>query len=249
MNRFLAFIGLLAIPLYFCGCGTVMFSPEVDTILAKMKRVRDPQGKMASIESKRVIGVFRRNTTDKPAELTILCKKTDMFKIKLIEKGGFSMEKGFDGETGWRFVTGKPLSILKGKPLKALHFLAAFRSPGVCLSKVFESIELKGEGIEAGRKCYEFVCTPLKKFDLPSMTYYIDKETYLPVKRVESHRMADGKILRIGIYFNEFSLENGIMVPHNIVSEVNGQIMEVNVDSVEWNVPCDKKDFAAPTEL
>jgi hypothetical protein len=214
-----------------------------------MKQARDPQNKLASIKSKRVVGDFRRNTKDKPVELSVLSMKPDMIRIKMIQPDGLSMEKGFDGETGWRFVTGKPLAILKGKPLKALRFLAAFRSPGVRLKDVFDNIELKGEAMASGRKCYEFLCEPKAEFDLPPIVYYIDKETYLPVKRKESHRLPNGKILPITIYFNDYSSEDGIMVPHNFTSEVNGELMEVNIKSVEWNVPCSKKDFKAPTAL
>lgn len=249
MRRLLMLSGLLAAASLVCGCGTVMFSPEVDPILAKMKLARDPQGKLASIHSKKVVGEFRKTTKEKPSELTVLSMKPGMIKIKLVNPVGISMEKGFDGETGWRFVTGKPLSILKGKQLKALRFLAVFRSPGARLTDAFKDIELKGESIASGRKCYEFLCEPKKEFELPPMTYFVDKETYLPVKRIESHRMPNGKILRITIYFNDFSLEDGIMTPHNLTSEVNGKLMEVNIKSVEWNAPCSKKDFAAPTAL
>ncbi|NOY74564.1 MAG: hypothetical protein GXP32_02070 [Kiritimatiellaeota bacterium] len=249
MEKSLVLSGLLAISLFASGCATVMFSPEVDAILAKMRKAQDPQGKLASIRSKKVIGECRRNTREKPAESTVLSMKPDMIRIKMINPDGISMEKGFDGETGWCFVTGKPLSILKGKSLKALRFIALLRSPGVCLKDVFKSIELKGEAMASGRKCYEFVCEPKSEFELPPIVYYVDKETYLPVKRIESHRFPDGRILRITIYYNQYSLESGIMFPHNLTSEVNGGLMEVNVKSVEWNVPCSKKDFAAPTEL
>lgn len=249
MLKSLMLSGLLVAAFFICGCGTVMFSPEVDAVLAKMKLAQDPEGKLASIHSKKIIGVFRRTTKEKPAHLTVLAKKPNMIKISLFKSDGESMQKGFDGKAGWRFITGKPLAILSGQQLNALHFLAVFRSPGMRLVDVFETIELKGESIEAGRKCYRFVCKPLSEFNLPSLTYYVDKETYLPVKRVESHRMPNGKILRIAIYLNKFSLVDGIMVPHNMVSEVNGQLMEVNVKSVEWNAPCSKEDFDAPTEL
>jgi outer membrane lipoprotein-sorting protein len=226
-----------------------MFSPKVDSIISKMKVAQDPQGKLATIQSKKVVALFRRNTKDKPALLTVLTKKPNMIRISLINPGAISIQKGFDGKTGWRLVTGKSLEILSGKALEALHFIAAFRAPGVNLSDLFETIELKGESIEAGRKCYELNCVPLSKFELPSITYYIDKETYLPIKRVESHRMSNGKLLVIYIYFNDYYSENGIMIPHNTVSEVNGELMEVNVKSVKWNVPCTQEDFAAPTEL
>lgn len=249
MEKSLVLSGLLVVSLFVCGCRTVRFSPEVDTILAKMKAAQDPQGRLASIQSKKIVGTFRRSTKEKPSDLTVLVKKPNMIKFSLIKPGGVSMEKGFDGKIGWRFIPGKPLEILSGQSLRDLNFLAVFRSPGVRLVDVFDSIELKGEALESGRKCYEFLCKPLKKFNLPAMTYYVDKETYLPIKRVESYRMPNCEVLTIAIYLNKFSLEGGIMVPHQMVSEVKGQLMEVNVKSVEWNVPCSKEDFAVPTKL
>ena len=242
------FLLSLATMLY-CGCQSLEISSEVQQIITKVRQVRDPQGKLAKIESQVMKGEFRNNTKDKPMTMEIAVKQPNMMRITVIVPGETAFIKAYDGKQGWFFSTNSGVNEVTGKQLDELKLQAYLMSPIPKLSDIFESITLGEDSVEVGEECYTLICTPKAEFHSQPITYYISKKSYKILKREEEIDSAKGKIVNAITVFNNYEPSNGILVPRNIVSFRDGKLMEFNVKSIQWNAKLNKSDFTMPEKL
>jgi len=231
-----------------CGCQSVVFSPQVDGLLAKMRKAYDPKGTLANATTKTISGTFRTDTKSTPMRMTLRFKRPDKLRVDVdLPNGKFI--KAFDGKTAWSFAPKTGLKVLKGTALDGTHLQALLLSPGMKLSNIFESIKLVGTETVGGKSCYKLICQPKKMFNSKPMTYYVDKDTMLVVERVEELRTVDGKTSSAKTFFNRYEPADGVMVARNIITYVNGDVAEYNVDSVVWDSPMDDSLFTKPNKM
>jgi outer membrane lipoprotein-sorting protein len=240
---------LACLTILYCGCQSVQFSPEVDKIITKIRQKRDPQGKLASINSEVTTGEFRSNTTDKPIAMSLSFRKPDNMKVEIIIPGKAAFIKAYNGKKGWFFSTKKGLHELSGKSLDELRLQAMLLNPMPKLSDIFASIKLKGISHQVGEKCYKFVCKPKPEFKSQPITFYVSTKSYLILKREEIIDGENGKPVKVITVFNDYQPADGIMVARNIVSLRNGKLMEFNVKSVKWNKELNDSVFSVPEAL
>ncbi len=235
--------------LLYCSCQSVTISPEVKTIITKIRKARDPKGKLATINSEVTKGEFRSNTKNEPMSMTFSFKKPDKMKVQIIIPGKAAFAKAYNGKQGWLFSTEKGVVVLKGNPLNEIRLQALLLNPMPKLSDIFKTIELKGISEQVGEKCYKFVCQPKDEFKSQPIIFYVSTTTFLIRKREEIHDRDDGQTVKVITVFNDYQPADGILVARNIVSLRNGNLMEFNVKSVEWNVELNDSVFSVPEAL
>ena len=249
MKHVLKIAAIAMLVTLYCGCRSVVFSPEVDNILAKVKQTRDPQGKLPSMQSVVIRGEFRSDTKGKPMKMELAFKKPEKLRVTVVIPGKEAFVKAYNGQNAWLYTTGKGVKELKGQQLQGIKFQAALLRPGADLSKVFDSIKLKGESVEVGQKCYKFVCTPKAEYNLKPITFYVSKKSMLIVKREETQIINGDHEVALTTIFNDYQPVDGILVARNIVSYREGNLMEFNVKSVEWNAGISDSSFDPPKPL
>ena len=236
---------VLAVVLY-CGCRSVVFSPKVDSLLAEVRKARDPQGKLATVNSLVMKGEFRSDRKNKPVTMEFDFKKPDKLRVKAVIPGKEAFVKAYNGKTAWIFRTDKGIKELQGSQLDSIRFQAKLLNPAVKLGNIFESIKLAGESVEVGEKCYKFECTPKPEFHMNPITFFVSKKSKLIVKRIETQKTDDGQETELVTIFNDYQPADGIMVARNIVSCRQDTLMEFNVKSVEWNTDLNNTFFNPP---
>ena len=237
---------LLMLAALYCGCQSVTFSPKVDSLLTKMRKAKDPQGKLNSINTAVIKGEFKSDEKNKPMTMELDFKRPDKLKVEVVVPGKTAFVTGFDGKTGWVYRAGKGVEKLEGRKLNQVKLQAQLLAPGADLSRIFKSIELKGTSQEVGEKCYKFVCIPKDEFQLKPITFYVSQKTMMVVKRVETQVTSNGADVELTTIFTDYQPVDGIMVARDIVSLRGGQLMEFNVKSVKWNEPVDDSSFTLP---
>ena len=238
----------IAAAVLMCGCQSVMFSPEVDGLLAKMRKAKDPAGVLARAKTKTITGTFRTSTKDQPMKMTLRFKKPDKMRVDVDTPDG-KFVKACDGKTAWSFSSKTGLKVLKGQPLYQTRLQALLLSPGMKLANIFESIKLVGTDKVADRSCYKFVCQPKKSFHSRPITFYVDKETMLVVERDEKLYTVKGRVLNAKTFFNGYESANGVMMPKNIITYADGDVAEFNVDSIEWDENVNNSTFDLPKKM
>jgi len=240
---------LACLTVLYCGCQSVKFSPKVDKIIAKIRQKRDPQGKLASINTEITKGEFSINTTNEPISMKLSFRKPDMMRVDIIIPGKAAFIKAYNGKQGWLFSTQEGVKELSGEPLDEIRLQAMLLNPMPKLSDIFETIKLKGISQQVGEKCYKFVCQPKSEFKSQPIIFYVSTKTYLIIKREEIIDGANGKKVKVITVFNDYQPADGILVARNIVSLRNGNLMAFNVKSVEWNKTLNDSVFTIPEEL
>ena len=249
MKNVLRLMLVTLLTLFYCGCQSVTFSPEVDAILVKIRKAKDPLGKLSKMETQVLKGEFRSDTKNEPMQMELAFKKPDMMKIKVNIPGDVAFVKAFNGKQGWLYSTKEGLKELKGKPLEEIKLQALLMAPGVKPTDIFETVKLDGESMEVGEKCYKFVCQPKAEFKSQPITFFISKKSFLLIKRIETHDTEEGHEIDVVTVFNDYQPADGIMVARHIVSNRLGDLMELNVTSVSWNEELDISGFQPPEEL
>ena len=236
----------LALLLAFTGCQSA-FSPQVDSILTKMKNKIDPQGKLATTTTKTITGKFRNNTKDKPATVTIKIKNPDLIRYEIIIPGKESIVKAYDGKVAWSFSTKEGYKDIKGQAFNVLKFQAAFLNPSKKPRSIFESIKITGEDKVMGQMCYKAICVPKAEFKSDPITMFIDKKTNLLKKRIEFLKDHKGNSVKVSTIMTNYKSFEGILSPQTIISYINGEVMEYEVTSVKWNEEIHISAFDPPT--
>jgi len=246
MKKTVQLFMLAGLAMLYSGCQSVTFSPKVSKIIAKIRETKDPQGKLASINSEVTKGEFRSNTTNKPISMELSFRKPDKMRAEIIIPGKVALVKAYNGKTGWLYSTKRGVKELSGKALDEIKLQAMLLNPMPKLADIFESIKLEGTSSQVGEECYKFVCQPKPEFNSQPIIFYVSTKTYLILKREEMIDGENGKTVKVITVFNDYRPADGIMVARHIVSLRNGKLMEFNVKSVEWNKKLNDSVFSIP---
>ena len=229
-----------------CPCGLFTKKENAESIVAKMQKAVDVSGKQDKITSALII--YDSHLGEKKnSRITLKLKEKGKIRLKVSRENSI-MIRACNGKTGWEYVTGKGLRILKAQELKELKFQAAYLSPNVNFNKLFPKIELDGTQKAAGSECWKLICTPEAKFQTSSVIMFVDKKTYMVVKTIEKLKKAK-KVVNISTYFGDYEELDGVMTPFMMVSQLDGQIMESKLVSAKWNAKIADSEFNVPKTL
>lgn len=249
MKYFAKILICLSLLLVFSGCQSV-FSPQVESLLDKMRTKVDPQGKLDSITSQIIKGtLLRRSLKNKRASITVKIQNPDMLRFDIIIPGDVSLVKAFDGKSGWEYSTKRGYRDLKGDELNTLKFQAAFLNPAKKAKDVFSSITIDGEAKVMGQPCYKIICQPKKEFNCQPITMFVDKKTYLLRRRIEKQENPAVGTVTVSTIMDHYKSFDGILVPQTIISYVNGDLTEYDINSVRWNEKINISTFNPPELL
>ena len=250
MKHFIQNSILIGVIVAFTGCQT-MFSPEINTILVKMRAKMDPQNKLSSMTSKIVEGNFRRTSSEKGSTISIKVQNPHMLRFDIIIPGKVSIVKAYDGKTAWEYSTKTGYKQLTGNAFNAIKFQAAFINPSIRAEDIFKNIKIDGEEKVMGQMCYKLICEPKAEYDAQNIVMYVDKQSYLLRKRVETQKQGTTgtETFTVSTIMLSYKDYDGILVPTTVISKVNNNLMELEVTSVRWNEKIPVSAFDPPEQM
>ena len=238
--------GLMAGILFVTGCLSIA-EGDVDEILAKMRKAMDPEGLSSKIITQ-VVTSRLDSSRIKDGNMVVEIKYPDEMRIKLESKDGVFL-KGCNGKTGWEFSTRKGLREIHGMEFNNLKFQIIFLSPKAKYKEIFESITIAGVENVKKQPCYKLVCKPMPTYGMESVCIYVDQKTYLVEKTEETHIGPNDEPIEVTRYFLDYEKTGGVFFPMKIISEADGRISELSVESVEWNEDLSENSFDVPDEI
>jgi len=178
-------------------------------------------------------------------------KRPNLFELEFTFQGKTS-KQGFDGADGWSinpFSGREYAEKMDADELKTTKFEANFDQALIDYAKNGYKVSYVGEEDADGSPAFHLALTTQ---DGDVYDYFLDKDSYLPVK-VKSHiKMQDGTTNDSEENFSDYKDAGGILMPYTIesVQEVQGQKYSsfIKVDSVEANVPVDDSIFKMPAK-
>ena len=237
--------GIACAILAVTGCQSTT-QEDVDGILAKMRKATDPKGVAAKINTQVATSTVK-NAGGKPGSLVVKIKFPDKIRIEADTAEGIFI-KAYNGSRGWEFSTKSGLREITGKELGGLKFQVEYLSVKKVFREIFSSIVLDGEEIVNEKPCFKLVCTPIPAYSCEPLTIYVDKSTYHVLKTEECHNTQNG-VLSMDRFFHKYQNTGGIDYPMSIISLVGERIIEINVNSVEWNKSIHDSEFNVPGHL
>ena len=173
--------------------------------------------------------------------LTIMVKKPNMVKV-LQEFNGMEIIISFDGEKGFMVnpMTGSTDPVeLPAEQAASVQQYNMFRDTFMDNFKAGR-VTLDGEEAIEGKASFKLTLTNESG---NITTYFIDKETYLTVKTVQTVSQM-GQEMEVETYVREHKVIDGIKVGTKIVNFVNGAEMGgMNIETIEIDTPIEDSAF------
>ena len=156
--------------------------------------------------------------------------------------GPMVLDQRFDGTTGYvldslqgnREMTGGQLENLKNNSFP--HPFMNYKAVGTA--------KLGGKEKVGDREAFVVELTPKSG---PAIRYFIDAESYMPLKmvmRVEIPQL--GQELEQTTEFHDYKEVDGTKIPFRVQSSSSIQSFTISINKVEHNVPVDEKLFVKP---
>src|SRR5262249_9886102 len=111
--------------------------------------------------------------------------------------------------------------------------------------KLFTKVETTGVENVEGHECYKVVMTP--KEGKPT-THYYDKKSGFLVKTATTRTTQMGDIPAEG-FADDYRKEGGVIAPNKLTNKIVGQVLELTVQSLQFNADLPKDQFDLPEEI
>jgi hypothetical protein len=178
-------------------------------------------------------------------------KRPDKFEFEFTFQGK-TQKQAFDGTDGWTldpFQGREYAEKMDADGMKAAKFQANFDEALIDYAKKGYKVSYVGEEDADGSPAYHLALTT-QEGDV--YDYFLDKDSYLPVK-VKAHiKMQDGTTSDSEINYSDYKDAGGVLMPYTIenAQEYDGQKASffIKVDSVETNVAVDDAIFRMPAK-
>lgn len=242
MRKLLMFFALLLIGVSFTGCACFKCQPDVDEIVAKVKKKNDPQNKAKTINT----AIFKYNCVNGPekSRLTILLKRPD--KIKIMSRIGKEFwECAFNGENAWEYSNSGGVRLLAGAEANEVRLQAFLLAPSIDIKRVFKSIKIDCSEKIDGQDCWKLICQPRDGFKSQTITVFVTKKTNLIVKVIEKHDEAK-VIITVVTSFKDYKMIKGFLLPAKTITEIDDDMTESTLVSVALNQEIPDSVFIAP---
>lgn len=162
---------------------------------------------------------------------------------------GMTQQIAVDGSTGWQinpFMGSKDPEPMNAEQLKVMKQQADFEGHLFNYKEKGYTAEFLGQE--------DFEGTPVNKISLSNTegeqtTYYLDAETHLLLKELQTIKMTDNEMQSETIY-GDYKDEGGLMMAHSMESKSPGQegSQKITLSTVEINVPVDASIFVMPAK-
>ncbi len=181
---------------------------------------------------------------------TIIAARPNLVRMET-QAGGRTLVQGYDGvDAPWEFDTGtwppryRPIAEAAAKRLVAD---AEFDDPLVAGAARGYVLELAGDATVDGRK-YRRILVTHKLAE--SFEVLLDPETYLIVFRTETRTTAGGRSLLIVTQYGQFQPVNGVLLPHEVKTIVDGKVTQLlTIEQIEPNPSTTAETFSPPKSV
>ena len=151
---------------------------------------------------------------------------------------------GSNGEIAWATSAMQGPRVKEGDE-KAEALLEATFNADARWRDIYQRAETTGVESVDGKDCYKIVLTP--KTGNPVTRWY-DKESNLLLKMRVKARSPMGEI-ESDSFVSDYRKEDGILMPHKLVSHVATLEIALTIDSVKHNAEIPKDKFELPDEI
>jgi len=235
---------------FFLGCVQIATAQTADEIIEKHLAAlggRTALNNLKSRSMKRTIS--GSNIGDLTGSVEILNgvpnKSRTFVQIDLSDLGlgKFVRDQRFDGTSGYVIDTMQGNRDITGEELDAMKN-AQFPSPLLNYKGMGTTVELAGKEKVGDRDAYVLIGKPKAG---PVIRYYIDAETYLPIKTVMKVMVPQlGTEVEQTQETSDFKDIDGVKVPFRIKTSSSIQTILVTVTQVEHNKQIDQSLFSKP---
>jgi len=154
----------------------------------------------------------------------------------------------FDGKHGWKvrpFLGRNDAEPFSPAETKAAEQWQAL--DGTLIDHVKKGIKVKVEGIDKVEK-HKAYKLKLTMKDGETRHLWVDAKTFLEIKIDGQPRKMDGKMRQVSVYYRDYHTQNGLKVPHEYETAVDGveQSYKMHIDKVVVNKKMDDKLFEKP---
>lgn len=236
------FFVLLLTAASFTGCACFKCQPDIDEIVAKVKKKNDPQDKAKTINT--AIFKYKCLNDAEKSKITILLKHPN--KIKIMSRTGKEFwECAFDGKKAWEYSNSSGVRLLTGAESNEVRLQAFLLAPSINIKKVFKSIKINGSAKIAGKDCWKLICQPQKGFKSQALTVFVTKKTSLIVKVIEKHDEKYG-IIKVVTSFKNYKMFKSFLLPVTTITKVDNDFTVSTLVGVALNQEIPNSVFAAP---
>lgn len=222
------------------GAWTVAFAQTADEVIEKYLTATGGRGALEKIQTRVMKGTFAMPDMGMYAPMEMWVQDPDKVFTTIEIAGMGSASSGVNGDVAWEINPMVGARVLQGAD-RANALVQARIEPLLHWRDLFQKVELAGEELVNGKKCWKLVLTP--KEGTPS-TQYFDQETGLVV-RIDSIR--DGQSITTS--FSDYRPVDGIQVPHKIGMSSPQFGFEMTIESVQHNVAIPPEKFELPSEI
>ena len=241
---------LLLLAVFF-GCVQIAAAQTADEIIEKHLAALGGRAALNNLKSRSMKGTITLSTPGGdiagPIEaLNEVPNKSRTFiqlDLSSLGLGKVVQDQRFDGTSGYvidtmqgnRDITGDQLEVMKN---------AQFPNPLLNYKAIGATVELAGKEKVGDRDAYVLIGKPKTG---PAVRYYIDAETYLPVKTVVKVMVPQlGTELEQTSETSDFKDVDAVKVPFRITTTTSIQTVVVTVNQVEHNKQIDRSLFSKP---
>lgn len=200
------------------------------------------QKKLEDINTIKMQG--KTQTQGQEFQFTMYMKEPNKIRNE-VPMQGQKMIQAFDGEDGWRiapWVSPEPQD-LSGQQLEQFKKSANIRGDLYNWKEKGHKLEYLGEEEMEGTLAYRLRLT---KKDGDIIDYYLDKETFIPLKQ-KTKTTFNNQEIETETFFSNYEMLDGIAMPMSMKSSSGGQFSsEITIDSIKFNVEISDKLFEKP---
>jgi outer membrane lipoprotein-sorting protein len=186
-----------------------------------------------------------KKNTDLPFVMTMQRPRMSRLEIRFQDKTAVQV---FDGEHGWKvrpFLGRDAVEPFSPDEARLAEAWAELDGPLIDYAKKGSSVSLAGTESVEGHLAYKLKVT-LKNRD--ERYVWVDAENFLERKIEGDPRKIDGKLQNVAIFYRDFKIEKGLMIPSVFETVVEGgkQTHKLNITQIVINQPVTDKLFAKP---
>ena len=214
---------------------------ELQRVLSAADRAVNPAGKKVRSVQLKTIGHIAKMSMMLTMEVFCRYDRHQM-REKSSAPGMPAIFELFDGKKGWHIIQGVQTKELTGKKLALLRF-AASTHDGMKFAEKYEDIKLDRNLTDVnGKKCYRLVARPKGEPELLPQEWFIDAETFLPVRECVIAHTDMGDVPST-TDFLRFRTQDGMQIPEMVkVTQLNMEIT-VKVMECRYDVEIPDKTF------
>jgi outer membrane lipoprotein-sorting protein len=200
------------------------------------------QEKLEDVETIKMMGSTQ--TQGREFKFTMYLKEPNKVRNE-VPMQGQKMIQAYDGENGWMlapWASPEPQD-LSGEQLEQFKKSANIRGDLHNWKEKGHELEYLGQDEMEGTPVYKLRLT---KKDGDVIDYYLDKDSFIPLKQTTKTTINNQEI-ETETFFSNYEMINGIAMPMSMRSSGGQFSSEITIDSIKFNVDISDKLFKKPT--